>query len=409
MSESTVRSINCTSCGAPLKLHGGRKIRSLTCEYCGAVMNPQDEFSLLTQFSEQQPPTHSPLKTGDQGKLKGVLFTVVGIIEWSTDGESWIDYQVFSPTHGYAWLVYETGHWVFLRRTRHLPNKPLWNLESKAKIKVKQQTFLFYEKFYAKISYVAGELTWVARVGDSTLLAESIDPPYLFSEEKNEKETESYLGEYIDADDIKREFKISENYPVAPVHRLKPYQSKFLQPFAKVAKPFALLSFIISFAILIFMQGERMTVKPVVMKNTGNGQVESSYEFSISKPNHLILLTLDTHSANELLNARIKQQATGKTIINLGKANAKTGAYRIDKRIRRVEASFEVPKAGIYTLSFSAKTQLPVKRVSLMMKENHVGSRYFFWLLLFSLAIILISSFSRRSFESQRWKLVEDA
>lgn len=408
MSESNLRSINCTSCNAPLKLHAGHKIKSLTCEYCGAVMNPQDEFSVLAKFSEQQRPSRSPLKTGDQGKLKGVLFTVVGLIEWSTEGEYWIDYQIFSPTHGYAWLVYETGHWVFLRRTRHLPNKNLWSLRKRTKVKVKQQTFRFYEKFHAKITYVAGELTWIARVGDATSLAEAIDPPYLFSEERNEYETEYYFGEYIEADEIKQQFNISRNYPVAPIHRLQLYQSKFLQPLAKIAKPFAFIFFIISFVILIFMQGNSVTIKPVVMKNTGNGQVESSYQFSITKPSHLILLTLDTRNANALLNARIKQKSTGKTIIHLGKNNAKTGAYRIDKRIRRVEASFEVPKAGIYTLSFATNTQLPVKKVTLKMTENHVGSRYFFWLLLFSLAALLVSIFSRRSFESRRWRLVED-
>jgi hypothetical protein len=408
MSESKIRNINCTSCGAPLTLHAGHKIKSLTCEYCGAVMNPQDEFSVLAKFSEQQPSSPSPLKTGDQGNLKGVLFTVVGLIEWSTEGESWIDYQVFSPTHGYAWLVYETGHWVFLRRTRNLPNKALKHLKSKEKINVNQQTFRFYERFHAKITYVAGELTWIARLGDNTLLAEAIDPPYLFSEEVNEDETEYYFGEYIDAEDIKQQFNISGNYPVAPLHRLQSYQSKFLQPLAKVAKPFAFLFFIISFAILIFMQGNSVTIKPVVMKNTGNGEVESSYQFSITKPNHLIVLTLNTHNANALFNAHIKQKATGKTMISLGKNNAKTGVYRIDKRIRRVEASFEVPKAGVYTLSFSANTQLPVKKVELMITENHVGSRYFFWLFLFSLAVILISRFSRRRFENRRWNLAED-
>ena len=408
MSESKIRSIKCTSCGAPLKLHAGHKIKSLTCEYCGALMNPLDEYKVLAKFITEQP-YFSPLKTGDQGKLKGVLFTVVGLIEWSAEGESWIDYQVFSRTHGYAWLVYETGHWVFLRRTRNLPNKALKQLKRREKISVDQKTFLFYEKFHAKITYVAGELTWIARVGDNTSLAEAIDPPYLFSEEVGEHETEYYFGEYIDAEEIKQQFSLSENYPVAPIHRLQPYQSKYLQPLAKVAKPFAFIFFIISFMILIFMQGNKVTLKPVVMKNMGNGTVESSYEFSVTKPNHLIVLTLDTHNANTLLNARVKQQGSGKTIINLGTNNAKTGAYRIDKRIRSVEASFEVPKEGIYTLNFSTQTQLPVKKVKVMVTENYISSRYFFWLLLFSLVAIFISSFSRRSFESRRWNLAEDS
>ncbi len=407
-SESKLRSIKCSSCGAPLSLHAGHKIKSLTCDYCGAVMNPQDEYKVLTKFSEQQLLSNSPLKTGAQGKLKGVLFTVVGIIEWCGDGECWVDYQVFSPTHGYAWLSYESGHWVFLRRTRYLPNKSLWRLFPRKSIKVNKQSFRFYEKFDAKINYVAGELTWVARVGDGTTLAEAIDPPYSFSEERNARETEYYLGEYIDTKEIQQQFSLPNLYKSKSMHRLKPYKSKFLQPLAKAAKPFAILSLIISLMIWLFMQGSEVTIKPVVMTNIGNGQVESRYEFTVNKPKHLILLMMDTHKANALSNVKIKQKTTGKSIVNLGKKNAKTGAYRIDKRISRVESSFIVPKAGVYSLSFVANTQLPVKKVVVTIKENRVGSRYFFWLLLLSLAVIIFSFVSRSSFESKRWKLAGD-
>ena len=70
---------------------GGHKIQSLTCDYCGAVMDVHDEYKVLAKFSEQQAPFDSPLRLAAQGKLKGVQFTVIGMIEWAENFNRWID------------------------------------------------------------------------------------------------------------------------------------------------------------------------------------------------------------------------------------------------------------------------------------------------------------------------------
>ena len=40
-----------------------------------------------------------------------------------TAGEvgDWVDHQIFSPTHGYAWLTVENGFVTFVRKSREAP------------------------------------------------------------------------------------------------------------------------------------------------------------------------------------------------------------------------------------------------------------------------------------------------
>lgn len=381
-------------------LNAGHKIKSITCRYCGAVMNPHEDYKLLAKFLDQAPPSYSPLTLGAQGKLKNVLFTVVGMIEWTGEGEFWIDYQIFSPTHGYAWLVYESGNWVFLRRSRDLPNKSLWNLRAKNKVKVNQQKFRFFDSYQAKIIYVIGELTWVARIDDTTSLAEAIDPPYQFSAERNANEQEYYFGEYMEADEIEREFDLSSAYPAAKMHRLKPYKSKFLQPLAKAAKPFVLISLVITLFIWLFLQGSTIKPEPVAMTKISKGLTKSSYDFSVKHPNQLIIMTINTHKAGALLNAKITHKTSHKIIVQFGQ--------NIKKGVTQVESNFAVAKAGVYTFSFDAKMPLPVDKIQLVIKENYITPSYFVLLLLFSIGMVIAAFMSRSAFEKKRWELAGD-
>lgn len=414
MNNKKIEGIQCTQCNAPLSLHGGgHKIKSLTCQYCGTVMDAHNDFKVLAQFSEQQKPANSPLSMGMQGRIKGIHFTVIGIIEWYSEGSQWIDYQIFSSTHGYAWLVHDRGHWIFLRRTRHLPSKSLWSISLLQSFTAQERKFRLYERFNAQITYVVGELTWIARVGDQTQLAEAIAPPYIFSEERSDKETEFYFGEYIDALEIESEFGADKKYPASKMHPLKPYQSKVIAPLAKAAKPFAWLSLFVSLLIIFFMHGNTVDVQLVTTENINNEKVQLTYEFPVKKTKQLIILQLDTHSAGDLFDFLIKKKNTTRPLLQLGsnntKGSEKNTTFIIKKKITSVRSQFNVTKAGVYQLSFiEKKTNITqnkfISKVKIKIKEGYVSAYYFTLLLIFSLLIIFVAYLFRLSFESARWR-----
>jgi hypothetical protein len=96
----------------------------------------------------------------------------------------WVDLLLFSPTHGYTWLTYENGHYTFARRTRTCLGSEMWTQALKLSVECGEQRFRLYERYEAEITYVAGELTWLAQVGDRSTVAEAIAPPWLLSAEK---------------------------------------------------------------------------------------------------------------------------------------------------------------------------------------------------------------------------------
>ena len=413
MTEHKVRSIQCTSCAAPLSLHGGgHKIETLTCSYCGSVLDVHEEFKVLAQFTDQKTPFYAPLKLGMRGNVKGIEFTVIGMVEWVGGLDRWIDYQIFSPTHGYAWLVYEVGHWTFLRRTRNLPDRSLWTLFPKQALKVNEQTFRFYEKYKANISYVAGELTWVAYVGDTTTLAEAIDPPYIYSAERSENESEYYYGEYIEGEDILAAFGASEKYPPAQMHPLKPYQSKILEPLSKASKPFALIALLAVFIIVVFMGGSQVKNGDVdINSSTLSGKVEVSYAFTISKANRLVKLELDTRKSGTLFDINIRKKGE-EPFVFIG---TKTSVAKVDKstqlkqNITSATTYFVAPSKGIYILTFLENGSSNaggghIPTVKMLVKEGYVSSYYFVWLLIISAVLTIAGIASRWMFESARWK-----
>ena len=411
MSDHKVQSIQCTSCGAPLSFHGGgHKIQSLNCQYCGAVMDAKNDFAVLAKFTEQKAPLYSPLTIGMEGEVKGVQFTVIGIISWLAHSSWWIDYQIFSPTHGYAWLSYENGHWIFMRRTRNLPSQSLWLLSTRQSVHVKEQEFHFFEKYQASITYVSGELTWVAKVGDKTMIAEAIAPPYIYEAERSDVESEYYIGEYIAADIILDSFMATDKYPPAKLHPLKPYQSNILEPLAKASKPFAFLSLIIVIILMLFMTGNQVSHNLVEAQKLQNGKVKVTYNFAINKPNRLVKLELNTRRAKSLENVSIQNQQ-GQNILRLGtKSTTGTNNYQIDKNIQSVSADFLVPKSGTYQLTFiesdfySASTNY-IPTVGVKIAEGYVNPYYFIYLLFISGIIVIAGFISRWLFESERWSL----
>ena len=121
MSEAETLKLNCTQCGAGLDVLGGGRVKTHVCSYCGAELDAQDDYKVIQQFRDMKRPD-TPFDLGMTGTLWGAEFTVIGTMAWAEyyAGKSWhwVDHQIFSPTHGYAWLTVENGFVTFARKSR---------------------------------------------------------------------------------------------------------------------------------------------------------------------------------------------------------------------------------------------------------------------------------------------------
>nr|CAA6830820.1 MAG: Unknown protein [uncultured Thiotrichaceae bacterium] len=427
MSLRKLRSIKCTSCAAPLTLHGGgHKVRTLNCEFCGAVMDTRKHFSVLHKFSTQDKP-YSPFSIGMQGKIKDIDFTIIGMVAWQDAGTlsatealyyQWVDMMLFSPTHGYTWLTYYNDHLVFSRKTRDIPNLNVWNLAPKYEFSAGNKKYKFFERSRAKVTYVSGELTWIAKKNDGSHMIEAIAPPYLYSVEHSGSEIEYGLGEYIeDTDAVYKSFGITEKTSKpTTVHPAQPYRSRFLAPLSKAARPFAAIAAAATVIIGLFLGGNEVFHEQINASELRGGT--TTREFTVTQPNRLMELTLDTQLNNAWGYFDISIRKGANDIFTIGKGVSYYSGYEggesWSEGSQSANAHFKVPEAGNYALHIKMAeggkgetgTTPPTTNLQISLKQGYISNHYFMLLLILSGVAILAGFFSKMFFESRRWKSV---
>ncbi|MDD3146437.1 MAG: DUF4178 domain-containing protein [Candidatus Riflebacteria bacterium] len=294
MAKPSLKTLKCTQCGGAIELRGGHNVRSIVCQYCGSCLDSKDQFKLIHKFLNQKRP-FMPLKIGASGKLKGILFTVIGVLQYEEReaGEffRWLEYLLFSPTHGYVWLCFEDGHWVMMHEVKDLPETQVEIVSPrKTRFKARDKTFKVFENAQAHISYVEGELTWQAKQNEKILYLDAVCPPYMYSIEMRGSEQEFFWGEYISVKDINAGFRI-ESFEPATVFSCQPF---VVSPLFEALSKGALIASVITL-VMYFLISSSGT--PVMQHHFGNqlfADGETSKEFKVDKPGSLYGITVHT-------------------------------------------------------------------------------------------------------------------
>lgn len=108
-----------------------------------------------------------------KGILKEIEYTIIGRVDYGVieyPDSHWTDFLLFSPLYGYAWLTYEEGSLSYSRRERKFPNLEWNEIVGHSHIVVDNRSYETYDRYSAKIFYVEGELTWVAKKMTISLL-----------------------------------------------------------------------------------------------------------------------------------------------------------------------------------------------------------------------------------------------
>ncbi|WP_170423989.1 DUF4178 domain-containing protein [Ruegeria arenilitoris] len=224
-------SINCTCCGAGLDVLGGSRVVVQVCPYCGSELDAQDNYRILRQFTGLKRPV-TPFSLDQKGTLYGVEFTIIGLMErqerWAGRLYSWVDHQLFSPTHGYAWLTLDSDHLIFTRRYRGsawMSEQWVETAEHPPTVTTEHGRFKYYETATSSVTYVEGEFTWRPRVGEKTTTISAMSDDAMLDFSTTGSEREIYRSVYVPKAQAEAAFGVEMD--------LKPYRVHALQPLVK--------------------------------------------------------------------------------------------------------------------------------------------------------------------------------
>ncbi len=282
--------INCTACGAGLDVLGGGRVTRHICSYCGTELDATDNYRALKKFANQARP-ETPFRIGMTGTVVGVDWTIVGVLQhrenWAGKTWEWIDHQLYSPTHGYAWLTLEDGHVTFARRMRGLPHSAWMSerwvetAENVPTVSIHGQRFRYLQTSTSTVSFAEGEFTWSPTSGEKTVSISALAGDSMIDFAETGTEREIHQVTWLDPAQTCVAFGL-EPKAIRPkgVHPAQPYRGWKEKPFLRNVSGLAAVAALVIGLVLSFLPGTPV-LEPVT---TGFSQLPRTISFEITDP-----------------------------------------------------------------------------------------------------------------------------
>ncbi|SEW38021.1 protein of unknown function [Cognatiyoonia koreensis] len=414
--KAALTSINCTSCGAGLDVLGGGRVQTHVCGYCGSQLDAQDHYKVLQKFTDLPRP-ETPFQIGMQGTVEGVIYTVIGTLGFEEKYRgrtwTWVDHQLYSPTHGYAFLTVENGHFVFTRTYRKATS-PQWltpamieTMETPPSVKAGGDTYRYYDTSESQITFAEGEFNWQPKIGDrsTTISLMSRDAVIAFS--KTDTEEETIRSVYPDQLEIAESFGLESVPPLRGVHRLQQYQSG---PHTNFVRNTLMVAMIACFVIYLGMLGA-LRGQPTQEVRFTEGDLPASIPFDVSRANRIATVRLGSGLENNWAYYEIDVTGPdGETLFETGREIAMYTGRDSDgtwtEGSNETTLRFMPTQTGRHTLTVALSetdNQSGPVRMSARIFEGGFVAKWFLFAGLFFMLIWIIPAARFAQHQRKRW------
>ncbi|WP_172982744.1 DUF4178 domain-containing protein [Roseovarius bejariae] len=356
--------INCPSCGAGLDILGGGRVVVQICSYCGTELDALNDYRALRKFTEMERP-ETPFSIGMQGIIDGVEYTIIGTLgmmeRWRGMTWRWVDHQLYSPTHGYAWLTFENDHLIFTRRFRR-PLNPSWmstrwveTAEAPPVVFDGRERYKYYETVTSEITFAEGEFTWVPNIGDKATTVTAMSHKHMLGFSDTGREREVERSKYLPQDETFTSFGVVPEYMPGKVHPLQPYKAGKNDAFLRNS---ALVFCVLALVGMIFVKGterRHVVLPPRTFQIT---ELPQEVSFEITDTEKLSALSFQTDVDNSW--AWLEVALYGPDGAPLFDAGREVGYYhgrdadgRWTEGSRRTTLLFRAEEAGQHTAEIS--------------------------------------------------------
>ena len=303
MSEADVHKLNCTECGAGLDVLGGGRVKTHVCSYCGAELDAQDDYKVIQQFRDMKRP-ETPFDLGMTGVLWGAEFTIIGTMAWAEyhGGKSWhwVEHQIFSPTHGYAWLTVENGHVTFTRKSResstpgYVSDSVIENSENRPMVKFQGKTFRYYSSGRASPTFIEGEFNFRPTMDDTIRYVALMGGDRMLDIVDSGREREYEVSELPDQAALLTSFGVEPGRRPRPkgIHPLDAMERTPLQSFTR--------NLAIAATVAALLLGISLAFKGDQIAASGTTSVRNDIElpFEITNGTGLAEIRIDANATN---------------------------------------------------------------------------------------------------------------
>jgi len=196
--------ITCYQCDTKTNLDVGFEVKNFVCPNCHSLFLEMDgKFRFDRKFEYK--PDDIGLHAGQKGTLKGIEYTITGILTKQAYGSYyWAEYILIDAQGQFVFLSLADGHWILLHE-----------VEDKYDIRNHPRTltyndihFNLYE--YSETKVVSAEGFFDFQIPKKEVkMTDYIQPPYIISIEEFDTEEATYFGEHISSKEVQKAFSLS--------------------------------------------------------------------------------------------------------------------------------------------------------------------------------------------------------
>jgi hypothetical protein len=186
--------------------------KSLICPSCSSQIDltGQQGAQIVGKVGSRPRPRYLQLQPGMKCTLEGQERMIIGRVVYRGDeGDVWDEWLLLSAAGEYSWISdSEEGiaHWHPFTPTQPIdPN----TIREGGSINLRGQPCRVRDRGEAKITYLEGELTWKARLGDTMQYAEAEGATERLSLEWTPEEIEFYYGQRLNRIEVAKAFGLA--------------------------------------------------------------------------------------------------------------------------------------------------------------------------------------------------------
>jgi hypothetical protein len=198
-----LQALDCPSCGSAIKYVKGMASH-LLCSSCHAQVDcSTDKVQVLHKADELDAITTS-VALGDVATINGSKYEVIGLMQCGTsDGSeswTWVEYLLFNPNKGFAWLVESNDGWDSVGVLNE------WPSFGSGAVTLNGDSYAKSDEYEASVLYAAGAFNWRVTVGDRTHVIEYNRGGRTLTSESNANEIVWSAGRRVQASQIAQWF-----------------------------------------------------------------------------------------------------------------------------------------------------------------------------------------------------------
>lgn len=210
--------LTCPKCKHKASVNSSFELKSFGCLNCNSLFTYSDsKLSFVKKYNYT--PKDIILEIGAKGIIEGETYEVVGLMVKMVHAiYYWREYTLLSNTGKIKYLSESDGHWILLEE---IPDS--YDTSRKYKrLKHKEIQYNLYEYTDAFIAAVYGFYEFEIQ-NKPIKVIEYINPPFVISIEKINKEENTFLGHHISSGDVKKAFNFKKLPTKSGVGLVQPF------------------------------------------------------------------------------------------------------------------------------------------------------------------------------------------